>query len=244
MTFFEHLGDLRRALFRAALAFVAALAVTLPLAPRIFGWLTLPLEAIGLDPAVFLRQLPEPTAGMQLAMSTALWSALVLALPFMLLAFAGFVFPGLTRRERRAVTGALIASAFLFLCGVALAAFLMLPPSLRIMLWFSAWMGPAQDYWWATHYVRFVLLVLAAFGLTFQLPLAVMLLGHLGILTSEQLRAKRRHAIVFILILAAIITPTQDPVSLFILALPLTLLYEISIWTTWASERRRSAPRP
>lgn len=239
MTFFEHLGDLRRALFHAALAFVIALAVAFPLAPRIYQLLTLPLEKIGKAPSEFLRQIPEVTGGMQLALSTALWSALVLSLPFMLMALAGFVFPGLTKRERRLVSATLVFAALLFVAGVAMGAFLMLPPSLRIMLWFSEWMGPRVEFWWATDYIRFILLVLAAFGLTFELPVAVMLLGHLGVVTSAQLRDKRRHAIVFIMILAAFVTPTTDPFSLFILVAPLTLLYEISIWTTWAAERRR-----
>jgi sec-independent protein translocase protein TatC len=241
MTFFEHLGDLRRALVRAALAFAIALAIAFPLAPRIFKWLTIPLARIGKDPAVFLHQIPEVTGGMQLAMSTGLWSALVLALPFMLMALAGFVFPGLTKKERRLVSATFVYAVLLFAAGVAMGALLMLPPSLRIMLWFGDWMGPRVEFWWATDYIRFILLVLAAFGLTFELPVVVMLLGHFGIITSAQLRAKRRHAIVFIMILAAFVTPTTDPFSLFILAAPLTLLYEISIWTTWLSERKSAA---
>jgi sec-independent protein translocase protein TatC len=238
MTFFEHLADLRRALFHMALAFLAGLAVAFPLSPAIFTWLKRPLVEIGKDPAVFLRSF-EVTGGLQIAMSTGLWSALVISLPFMLVALGGFVFPGLTRRERRAVAFSLVYAAVLFAAGVAVAYLYMLPASLRVMLWFNDWMGVPVEFFRATDYVRFILLVLASFGVTFELPVGVMLLGHFGIITSAQLRDKRRHAIVFIMILAAVITPTTDPFSLFILALPLTVLYEISIWTTWATERRR-----
>ncbi len=239
MTFFEHLADLRRALFHAALAFVIGLAVAFPLSPFIYHWLTRPLVEIGKDPKVFLRSF-EVTGGLQIAMSTGLWSALVIALPFMLIALGGFVFPGLTKRERRAVLVSLVYAVGLFAAGVALAYAYMLPASLRIMLWFNDWMGVPVEFFRATDYIRFILLVLASFGVTFELPLGVMLLGHFGVITSAQLRDKRRHAIVFIMILAAVVTPTTDPFSLFILALPLTLLYEISIWTTWATERRKS----
>ncbi len=238
MTFFEHLDDLRRALFHVALAFFFGLAIAFPLAPVIFRWLKRPLVEIGKDPDVFLRSF-EVTGGLQIAMSTGLWSALVIALPFMLVALGGFVFPGLTKRERRAVAVSLIYAVFLFAAGVAVAYLYMLPASLRIMLWFNEWMGVPVEFFRASDYVRFILLVLASFGVTFELPVGVMLLGHFGIINSNQLRSKRRHAIVFIMILAAVITPTTDPFSLFILALPLALLYEISIWTTWATERRR-----
>ncbi len=241
MTFFAHLADLRRALFRAALAFAIGLGIAFPMAPAIFNWLKLPLLKAGKDPATFLNSL-NVTGGMNIAMSTGLWSGLVLSLPFIVAALAGFVFPGLTRRERRATVFALGYAGILFAAGVAVAYTLMLPPAIKIMLWFNTWMGVSAPFWMASDYVRFVLLVMASFGITFELPVGVMLLGHLGVLTSAQLREKRRHAILFIIILAAVVTPTTDPFSLFILALPLGLLYEISIWTTWLTERRRKPP--
>ena len=238
MSFFGHLEELRRALFRAAFAFALGLAVAFPLAPAIFTWLKQPLARAGKDPDVFLNSL-NVTGGMAIAMSTGLWSGLVLALPFMVAALAGFVFPGLTRRERRATGFALVYAGLLFAAGVAVAYTLMLPSAIRVMLWFNDWMGVSAPFWMAADYVRFALLLMACFGLAFELPVGVMILGRLGVLTAAQLRDKRRHAIVFIMILAAVITPTTDPFSLFILALPLTLLYEISIWTTWFSERRQ-----
>ncbi len=236
MTFFEHLADLRRALFHAAVAFAIGLAIAFPLAPRIFMLLKRPLELAGKDPELFLIS-ANVTGGLQLVMSTSLWSALVISLPFMIVSIAGFIFPGLTRRERGVITGALVYAAVLFVCGVALG-FWMLPGALKIMLWFNEWMGQAVPFWFAPDYIRFVLLVLASFGITFELPIGVMVMGHLGLVTSTQLREKRRHALVFIMILAAFVTPTTDPFSLFILALPLSLLYEISIWTTWSTERK------
>lgn len=238
MGFFEHLEELRRALVRAAVALAVGMAIAFPLAPRLFAWLTLPLKRAGKDPALFLNSL-NVTGGMSIAMSTGFWSGLVLALPFMTAAMAGFVFPGLTRRERRATLAALIYAAFLFAAGVAVAYAIMLPTALTLMLWFNAWIGVEAPFWIASDYVRFVLLLMACFGVAFELPAGVMLLGHLGVLRASQLRARRRHAIVFIVILAALVTPTTDPFSLFILAIPLALLYEVAIWTTWFSERQR-----
>lgn len=240
MSLFEHLDDLRRALFQAAVAFAVGLAIAFPLAPRIFQWLKLPLAGAGKNPDTFLRSF-EVTGGLQLAMSTGLWGGFLIALPFMLVAVAGFVFPGLTRRERRAVSLSLVYAAVLFAAGVAMGYFFMLPASLKIMLWFNDWMGVPVDFFRATDYVRFILLILACFGITFELPVGVLLLGYFGVITSSQLRDKRRHAVVLIMILAAIITPTTDPFSLFILAGPLVVLYELGIWTTWAAERRKRA---
>ena len=240
-SFFDHLADLRRALVQAALAYALALAVAFPLAPRILIALKRPLVSAGRDPETFLLTF-HVTGGMSVAMTIALWGAFVLALPFMVLAAAGFVYPGLTPQERRVTTIALSLAGILFAVGAWLAYVLMLPAALRVMLWFNDWMGVPVQGFLAQDYARFALLVMASFGIAFEIPLGLMILGWIGILSSRQLRRLRRHAIVGIMILAAVVTPTTDPFSLLFLAIPLTLLYELSVWTTWIAERRRSSP--
>ena len=115
-------------------------------------------------------------------------------------------------------------------------------PALQIMLWFNSWMGIGIEYFTVTSYAGFVLKLLLSFGLTFEMPVVILVLGRLGIINSGHLRGKRRHAIVIILLLAAIITPTQDPFSQLLLAGPLIALYELCIWMMWARERNIRTP--
>lgn len=232
-----HLDDLRRAFLWALAALLAGMLVALRFAPAIFEILKAPLRGIVADPETFLRNI-DVTGGVSVAMQTIFWGGLLLSAPFILAAASWFVFPGLTPRERRAVLGGMLFALALFATGVLMCYFLALGPALRIMLWFNEWLGFKVEYFLVTSYVGFVLKLLLSFGLTFELPVVLLILGHLGIVTSAQLRRTRRHAIVLILVLAMVITPTQDPFSQLLLAIPLIFLHEICIWLVWARERR------
>jgi sec-independent protein translocase protein TatC len=236
--FLEHLDDLRKALVWSVAALIAGMCVAGFLAPTILEILKAPLWQVVPDPNKFLRTL-DITGGMNVAMQTIVWGGILCAAPAIVCAICWFVFPGLTRTERRAVVSGLAFGAGLFCAGVTMCYFFALAPALSIMLWFNQWLGIPIEYVTVTSYVGFVLKLLIAFGLTFELPLVILLLGRLGIITSAQLRDKRRHAIVAILIIAMIITPTQDPFSQLLLAGPLVVLYELCIWMIWARERRR-----
>lgn len=227
--FLQHLEDLRRALVWSLLALCAGMAACCALAPALFRLLTLPLKGVVDNPGTFVRSL-EVTGAMNAAMQVIFWGGLLLSAPVIIAAACWFIFPGLTRRERRAVLGGLGLAASLFAAGVAMGYFVALRPALQVMLWFNTWMGIGIEYFTVTSYAGFVLKLLLSFGLTFELPVVLLVLGRLGLVTSTQLREKRRHAIVIILILAAIITPTQDPFSQLMLAIPLILLYEGCIW--------------
>ena len=173
-------------------------------------------------------------------MQTMLWGGILLSAPVFLFSICWFVFPGLTRRERRALLGGLLLSALLFICGVLLCYFMAVGPALQIMLWFNTWLGIGIEFFTVTSYIGFVLKLLLSFGLTFELPMVLLIMGRLGIINSGHLRRFRRHSIVAILVLAAIITPTQDPLSQLILAVPLIALYELCIWLMWVRERKPS----
>lgn len=240
-SFLEHLDDLRRALVWSALAVAAGMVAAGFCVPRIFVLLKAPLAAAGQDPDTFLVPL-ELTGGVSVAMQAILWGGILFSAPFVLAAIAWFVFPGLTRPERRAVTGGVCFAACLFITGVVLGYLLALPPGIRMMLWFYDWLGFPVKFVTLTSYVGFCMKLLLAFGLAFELPVVVLVLGHLGIVSSDQLRDKRRHAIVVVLILAAVITPTQDPITQLLLAGPLIALYELCVWLVWAKERRMARP--
>ncbi len=235
--FLDHLDDLRRALVWSIGALLAGMGVATLLAPRVLEVLKAPLKTVVADPNTFLRTL-DITGGVSVAMQTILWGGILISAPLVLIALAWFIFPGLTRPERRSVLAGLGFAAGLFVVGVGLCYCFALAPALKIMLWFNEWMGIPVEYVTVTSYVGFVLKLLLSFGLTFELPIVILVLGRLGIISSSQLRDKRRHAIVAILILAMVITPTQDPFSQLILAVPLIVLYEICIWLVWAREHR------
>ena len=169
------------------------------------------------------------------------FGAVVLTFPVLAWQLYRFVAPGLYKNERYAFLPFLIASPFMFLLGAALVYYVMLP----FVLWFSL----SQQISTAgisiqllpkvSDYLTLVTTLLLAFGLCFQLPVVVSLLGMAGIVSSKMLREGRRYAIVGVFIAAAILTP-PDPISQMTLAIPMCLLYEISIWCVWLIERRRA----
>ena len=173
------------------------------------------------------------------------FGALILAFPVIAWQLYRFVAPGLYRRERNAFLPFLFASPFLFLLGAALVYYVMLP----FVMWFSlsqqitapgvsvSLLPKVSDY------LSLVTTLILAFGLCFQLPVVVSLLGLAGMVDAKQLAAGRRFAIVGICVVAAIVTP-PDPISMMMLVVPIVLLYELSIWCVRLIQwnRRDEAP--
>jgi sec-independent protein translocase protein TatC len=236
--FFHHLEDLRRALVWSLSALLIGMVVSGYFAPALFKILKAPLKGVVPNPDTFVRTL-DVTGGMNVAMQTIVWGGALFSAPVIVFSLCWFVFPGLTRRERRMALGGLIFAGILFVTGVLMGYFMALTPALEVMIWFNSWMGIGIEYFTVTSYIGFVLKLLLSFGLTFELPVVILVLGHLGIINSTHLRDKRRHAIIIILILAAIISPTQDPFCQLILAVPLIALYELCVWIIWAKEMRK-----
>jgi len=238
--FLQHLEELRWTILWSLAVLMAAMLVCLPLAPVIFRWLCAPLSKITSHPEMFLRSL-EITGAFSIALQLVVWSGLILSAPIILFLVGGFVFPGLTARERKMVRIAGVFAFFLFMLGVSLGYFISLPIALKIFFVIHGWLG-IQAEWTAPSYVAFCMQLLLLFGLAFELPVVLMSLGYFQIISSSFLRSKRRHAIVVILILAAALTPGPDVFSQVIMAIPMIILYELCVWAVWLFERRRISP--
>ncbi len=234
--FLEHLEDLRLTLIRSAIALAIGTGIALPLVPWIFGVLKAPLAQVVRHPDAFLQSI-EVTGAFTVTLRIGLWSGLLLSAPFLVYFIGGFIFPGLTERERQTVKRSSGFAVALFAVGVLLGYFVTLPVALRMMFGLHEWLGvqPAPQ---VTSYVAFTIQLLLAFGLAFQMPVVVLILGRLGVLSAAQLRERRRYVIVILMLVCMILTP-PDIFTQLVMAVPLIILYEICIRLVEWSERRR-----
>ncbi len=234
--FIEHFIDLRDCIVRCALSWVAAMLIVAPFAPKLIAALQWPLRASGLEGQGVAVQGLEVGVGFSLFMTTMLWGGTILALPALLYFVFRFVFPGLKRHERNLILFTLGAGVFLFLGGVWLCFSFTLRLALDALMAINAWMNVPVTILQAEAYIGFVLKVLLAFGLAFQFPMVLLALGWLGIVSAEGLRRRRGVAIVAIFVVAMFLTP-PDPLSQIVMAVPMCLLYEATIWLVRLRER-------
>ena len=168
------------------------------------------------------------------------FGGLGLASPFILFYIAQFVSPALTQRETKVVLPLCISALVLFLIGATFAFFLLMPGTLS----FAGWLNTDLEYkpqWTAGSYFSMLTWIVVGVGAVFECPLVLVLLVWLGVVTTAFLRKYRRHAIVVIFIIAAIVTPTADPMMQSLLAAPLYLLFEIAIVVASRIEKQRAA---
>ena len=224
--FLDHLEDLRRTIIACLVTLAIAVAVAIPLTRLTLGLLTAPLDKVVEDPDRFLRSL-QVAGAFSVTLRIAAWSGLLFSAPFLIYFIWQFVMPGLTRRERELVRKSFGFAFVLFFLGVTLGYFMCLPIALRMMLQIHDWLGISAE-WTVNDYVAFSSQMLIGFGLAFELPIVVLVLGKLGIVTVDQLRAKRRHVIVICLVVGMLLTP-QDVASQLIMAGPLYLLFELCL---------------
>ncbi|MEI6084323.1 MAG: twin-arginine translocase subunit TatC [Verrucomicrobiota bacterium] len=237
-SFLDHLEDLRWMLVKMAATLAVAMGICFFFAPYMMKVFTYPLQKVTGDVTPFLRT-QDVTGGFMLSIKLSLYSGLALACPLLLHFFGQFVLPALTPREKKLVTPVVAAGFGLFIGGVALAYFWVVPQGLKFFLDYNKQLGIRSD-WLIDKYIAFVTHMVLAFGLCFELPLVVLALAKLGIVSHEFLRQKRRYAIVIIFIVAAFITPTPDMINQCLLALPMCALYEACVWIAWWMERRKS----
>jgi sec-independent protein translocase protein TatC len=224
-TFISHLVELRDRIIRAGISVIVIFIGLVYWAPDIFRLLARPL----------MQNLPvggkmivtDVTGSFFVPMKVTMLVAFVIALPFVLYQVWAFVAPGLYQHEKKLVVPLVATSYTLFLCGMAFAYFVVFPTIFRVMAHYNAPLG-AQMTTDIDNYLSFVLTMFIAFGVTFEVPIVVVLLVRMGVLTVKKLRQVRPYVIVGAFIVAAVVTP-PDVFSQLILALPLIVLYEAGI---------------
>ncbi len=167
------------------------------------------------------------------------YAAILLTLPFLLYQLYAFILPAFTSRERRAIFPLLALIPALFAAGVAFGYFVALPRAAHFLLTFNADQFDIQLR--AQDYYSFAVLFLGAVGLLFQVPIGVLALTRLGIVTPRQLRKNRGYVVLGVAIVAAVVTPTPDPVTMLVTMAPMIVLFELSILLAAALDRRRAA---
>jgi sec-independent protein translocase protein TatC len=234
--FLEHLEDLRWMLIKMLATLSVAMLACFFFARQLLSVVIHPLQRVTGDPEPFLRTL-EVTGGFTVALKLGLYAGIVISCPILLYFVAQFILPALTSQEKRMLAPVLGFGVGLFLVGVSLAYFMVIPAALRFFIDYNQHLQIRSE-WTIQNYVSFVTLVSLAFGLAFELPLVVLALAHLGIVTHAFLRSKRVYAIPLIFFLAAVITP-PDLMSQVLLSVPMCLLYEACIWIAWWMERKK-----
>jgi sec-independent protein translocase protein TatC len=226
-----HLSELRKRLIRSVIAVVITTAISFIFWQQILNILIYPAGDI------FLIR-TELTEMIGTVMRVCLISGIILAVPYLTYEFIMFVAPALTPKEKRYVYLILPWIALMFAGGVVFGYFILIPPAIRFLTNFGSEIAAAQIR--IANYISIVTRLLLAIGLIFELPVVTTFLARLGIVSSQWLASKRKIAIILAFVLAAIITPTFDPINQCLVAVPLILLYELSIWLARLVQKKKA----
>lgn len=238
MTFFEHLVELRKRLINSLLAIGLCSLAGWYVAPRFVEVITKPIrEALKIRGLNSQLVYTGPTDYLGLLIKLSIYLGLVMASPVVLYQIWLFVAPALYKHEKSAVTGFLFSTVFLFLGGIAFGYFVALPHILQFLIGFQ---GPVVPLIRINDYFDLVLLVLVALGLVFELPILIFFLTLFGIVTPQFLIKNTKYAILVITVVAAIVTPTPDAVTMLLVMLMMTGLYFVGVGVSWVVVRRQA----
>jgi sec-independent protein translocase protein TatC len=236
MPLLDHLIELRSRLLWSFLALAIAFGISLYFARPIFGFLVQPLLASGQTKLIYTAIFEA----FFVEIKVAFFAASFFSFPVFATQLWRFVAPGLYSKEKRAFLPFLLATPVLFIIGASMAYFMAIPVALEYLLGFGGSVGGVEQQALpgVDNYLNFVMKFIFGFGISFLLPVLLMLLERAGIVTLEQLKSARRYAIVGAFAIAAVLTP-PDVVSQLLLAIPLCILYELALIAIWFTRRRR-----
>ena len=229
MPLVDHLEELRRRILRSLLAVVIAAGACLVVVRPLVRLLEMPAKGIH-----FLQLAPGEF--LFVSFKVAGYAGLSLALPYVLYEALAFVLPGLSRREQRLVAPAVGGSALLFLAGLAFAWWALVPAALNFLVNYGA--DVVEPLWSIERYLDFVLLLMVATALAFQLPVLQMLLAALGIVTAPVMLSAWRFVVLASALAGAVLTPSTDPVTMLLLSGAITALYLVGVGLAWLVQRR------
>jgi sec-independent protein translocase protein TatC len=222
MSFMEHLGELRTRIVRSLIGVLVGLVIAFPLSQRVVDYLARPIQATG-NTLVFLAV----TEAFWVQMKVALIAGLFIASPVIMWQIWSFVAPGLYQTEKKYAAPFVIIGSLMFIAGGAFSLFVVTPYAINFLLSFAR--PGLQPMISIGSYIDFLLKFTVAFGLVFELPLALTLAVRMGVVTPKTLARNRKYAVLGAFIAAAVLTPTPDAFNQMLMAGPLIILYEVGI---------------
>ena len=218
MTVTDHLTELRGRIIKSVIAVAVGVAFCAWQIDAVVAFLTSPVERL---------YVMKPAEAFLIYMKIALWSGVIAASPVLFYQLWAFLLPAFTRHEKKGLLRFVPLSTMLFLGGISFSFFIVLPQGLRFFMTFA--MESVQPLWSLEGYLDFAVLMVIPFGIIFNIPLVLIAAAQMGIVSSVQLTRVRKYIIVISFAAAAVITPTTDMVSQSLLAIPMVLLYEMSL---------------
>ena len=232
LTVLSHLYELRDRLIKSVIAIAVASVIAFVFADWIFYILTKPAGGVEL---IYI----EMTEMLGTYMRVSLVAGIALAMPYLVYQVIMFVSPAITPREKKYVYLVLPWIGLMFIGGVVFGYFVLIPPALKFLLTFGANIATPQIK--VGNYIAVVTRLLLSIGLVFELPVVTTFLARIGVVKAKWLADRRRPAIIIAFILAAVITPTFDPINQSLVAVPLIVLYELSIWLARLVQKKPKA---
>ena len=236
--FLEHMEDLRWTIIRMAIVQVAAMCLAFYFRADLMALLKAPLLRMDPVPTLMVTGIAD---SLVISLELAFFAGLAVAFPFHVYFLMSFVLPALTRRERRSILPAIATGFAFFLGGVLVAYHGVLGPTLTFFWKDAHDVVEVNPMWTWRAYFSFSCWLCFGFGALCEVPVIVVVLARLGLVSFGLLRRTRPYAYTGILILAAIVAPTPDPVMFLTMAMPILLMYEACIWVVWGLERRAGA---
>lgn len=236
MTLLDHLRELRNRVIKAALALIVTTLFSFLFWRTIFGWLLAPARSY--DPT-FQTVISSPTESISVIFKIGLYGGIILASPVFIYQFFAFVVPGLTPRERKMIFPGLIGIVFFLAAGMAFAYYLILPASLKFLLTVGG--DEFRPLIHTDQYMSFATRIIVGVGLAFELPMVLAMAAKFKLVRARQLLSFWRYAIVVIFIIAAVITPTPDPLNQSLVGGPLLALYFIGVLLAWIVQPKKTA---